>query len=96
MNRTTTANGLIESITCTHGQELHIDCGDSFIYINKRGTFNGQDQYSWTQTAPTSGLEMDYESFIITKEGILTNINAITDYQITKEQHEAVKLFFGD
>ena len=89
-------NGIIESVKCTHGQELHIDCGDSFIYINKRGTFDHIQQYSWTQTAPTSGPDMEYESFLITKEGILTNIGLLTDHQISTEQQEAVKLFFGD
>lgn len=96
MNTTEKANGLVESVKCTHGQELQIDCGDSFICINKRGTFDHIQQYSWTRISPTSGTQMDYESFLISKENILTNINMITEHELSTEQIEAVKLFFGD
>ena len=89
-------NGIVEWIKCQNHQALNIFCGDSHVSIEKRGSFNHIQQYSWTQTSPNAGDEMDYESFLITKEGILTNIGLMADDQITSEQQEAVKLFFND
>lgn len=89
-------NGIIDSIKCTHSLELNIDCGDTYITISKRGTFDGKQQYSWTQTSPSTGPDMEYESFLNTKEIILTKISLLAEDVISNEQQEAVKLFFGD
>jgi hypothetical protein len=89
-------NGIIDGIKCAHSIELNIDCGDTYISISKRGTFDGKKQYSWTQTSASSGPDMEYESFLITKEDILTNISLLAEDVISNEQQEAVKLFFGD
>ena len=90
-------NGGINSVNCAHRLELNIDCGDFNIAISKRGTFDGKQQYSWTQTAPSSGPDMEYNSYLVTKHQILLKINDLCgDGLITSEQQEAIKLFFGD
>ncbi len=90
-------NGIIDSVKCAHKLELNIDCGDLYITISKRGTFDGKQQYSWTETAPTCGLEMEYESFLMAKEDILREIEVLSQPKvISNEQQEAIKLFFGD
>ena len=90
-------NTLIDTIKCAHSLELNIDCHDTYVSIGKRGTFDNKPQYSWTQTAPTSGPDMEYNSYLVTKNEILSKINDLNgDGLITPEQQEAIKLFFGD
>lgn len=90
-------NGRINSVNCAHRLELNIDCGDFHVAISKRGTFDGKQQYSWTETAPTSGLDMEYESYLMPKEDILREIAVLSHPEvISNEQQEAIKLFFPD
>lgn len=89
-------NGGINSVNCAHRLELNIDCGDFNIAISKCGTFDGKQQYSWTETAPSSGPDMEYESYLMTKEDIIREIAVLSHHRNNIEHQEAVKLFFRD
>ena len=88
-------NGIVEKIGTSHSNNMYIDCGDSLITIDKRGTFDSKQQYSWTYTAPSSGPEMEFESYLITETEIKKRIETLTDGLISNEMNEAIKLFFA-
>ena len=85
---------IIEKMSNVHMNTICIDCGDLYITVEKRGSFDNIQQYSWSETSPNEGHEMGYNSKLITKDLILQRIEMLAGDKISDAEALAVKLFF--
>lgn len=87
--------GYLESISLKSKKTLCIDLGDTFITVVSAGTYNGNDQYQWSSTSPTEGLECDHKSELIDYDKLILRLDMF-NYSIKSEEKHAIKLFLGD
>ena len=87
--------GYLESISLKSKKTLCIDLGDTRITEVKTETYNGNDQYQWSSTSPTEGLECDHKSELIDYDKLILRLDMF-NYSIKSEEKHAIKLFLGD
>lgn len=85
----------INSVSLKHKKTLCIDLGDTFITVVSAGSYNGNDQYQWSSTSPTEGLECDHSSELIKYDSLILRLDMITD-GLKDEEHHAIKLFIEE
>lgn len=90
---------LIEKMSTKMSTTLQIDLGDTFITVEKRGTYDGRKVYSWSTMSPTEGggkEGLDYSSEIIYEEEIRERVGLLMDREIPEIYQIAIKLFIGE
>jgi hypothetical protein len=85
---------LINKISSVKSDILAIDCGDTYITVEKRGFFDGKDIFSWTSISPTVGSTCDYNSHLVTEQEVKRNIEIMTNGYTTVEIELAIDHFF--
>ena len=85
-----------ESISLLRKKTLCIDCGDIYITIEHRGSFSGEEQFSWTTLSPSEGDAMGYESFLISKDQVKLRIDGLVSEFVPHHELQAIELFLTD
>jgi len=85
------------AITKKNVPNLLINLDDTFVTIEKRGTYNNKELFSWSCIEPTESTEMAYSSELIDEEALTRRLSMIsyTKDLLPEEQH-AIKIFFED
>ena len=79
-------------------QQLCIDLDDTYITITKAGSFNNKQQFLWTSTSPTEGLDCEYESKLIGITSLVSRIDSISksmDNTLSNIDTHSIDLFLA-
>jgi len=79
-------------------QQLCIDLDDTYVTITKAGSFNNKQQFLWTSTSPTEGLDCEYESKLIGIKSLVSRIDSISksmDNTLSNIDTHSIDLFLA-
>lgn len=82
------------AITKKNVPNLLINLDDTFITIEKRGTHNNKEYFSWSSLEPSESTEMLYSSELIDNETLTKRLSMVSyTKDLLPEEQYAIKLF---
>lgn len=82
------------AITKKNVPNLLINLDDTFITIEKRGTYNNKEYFSWSSLEPSESTEMLYSSELIDNETLTKRLSMVSYAKdLLPEEQYAIKLF---
>jgi len=75
---------------------LHINLDYTVITVEKRGTYNNEDIFSWSSIEPTESTEVNYRSTIVNEEQLIRRLSLISySKDLLPEEQYAINIFLN-